>query len=200
MQPERALISNKKVEVLGKEFTPVVLVVKKRKVRARGREYWSYYINVPREVGEWIESQVNTEFNAFPILALIRPANWYHLINWAEAGDHLKATLPKKIRKELEALGFLQEETPEKEAPEKPKQQHRAANPKYPIPTQTPHHNYVSRTTTPASTQHIPQQTNSNNTLSIHPQIDATKFVPSSSTHIKHTRALHQNLSPHNSS
>ncbi len=104
------MISHKKVEALGKEFTPVVLVVKKRRVRSRGREYWSYYINVPREVGEWIESQMNTEFNAYPILALIRPAEWYHLLNWAEVGEHLKATLPKKIREELEALGFLTEE------------------------------------------------------------------------------------------
>lgn len=109
-----SVISHKKVEVLGKEFTPVVLVVKKRKVRVRGKEYWSYYINVPREVGEWIESQVNTEFNAFPILALIRPAKWYHVLNWAEVGEHLKATLPKKVREELEALGFLPEEGPKK--------------------------------------------------------------------------------------
>ena len=110
----RSSTVNKVVEVLGKEFTPVVFVVKKREVRARGKEYWSYYIHVPREVGEWIESNVNTEFNAFPILALIRPAKWYHLVNWEEAGPYLKATLPKKIKEELEALGFLPEEGPQK--------------------------------------------------------------------------------------
>ena len=108
------MINHKKIKVLGKEFTPVVFVVKKRKVRAKGKEYWSYYIHVPREVGEWIESQVDTEFNAFPILALIMPAKWYHVLNWAEVGEHLKATLPKKVREELETLGFLHEERPKK--------------------------------------------------------------------------------------
>jgi len=43
---------------------------------------------------------------------MLRPAEWYHVLNWAEVGEHLKATLPRKIREELKALGLLPEEGP----------------------------------------------------------------------------------------
>jgi len=99
----------KKVVIEGKEYVPTLFVIKKRKVKARGREYWQYYINVPKEIGEWVESQINTEFNAYPIVALIRPAEWYHILNWDEVGPYLKERLPQKIKKELQWLGFLKE-------------------------------------------------------------------------------------------
>ena len=98
----------KKVVVNGHEYIPVLLVIKKRKVRAKGKEYWHYYINVPRWIGEYFEAEYDEDYRAYPVVALLRSASWYHMLNWQEVGPHLaKEKLPKRIREDLEWLGFL---------------------------------------------------------------------------------------------
>ncbi len=85
-------------------------MIPRTRVNVMGKEYVQYYISVPREVGEHFDKEIEEELGALPLIALIRPAEWYHLLNWEEAGPYLKATLPKKIKEELIALGFLTEE------------------------------------------------------------------------------------------
>lgn len=102
----------KLVEVLGKEFIPRVLVMKRRKVRAKGKEYYQYYINVPKDLAKKLEESAGIENpdEGIPILALLRVAEWYHLLDWENVTGYLKRNLPDNIRKELEELGFIPKE------------------------------------------------------------------------------------------
>ena len=101
---------NKTVRALGKDFIPTVLVMRKRKVKSKGKEYTQYYINVPKELAERLEKEANTELKEIPILALVRVAEWYHLLDWNEVKGYLRESLPKEVKKELEELGFLPKE------------------------------------------------------------------------------------------
>ncbi len=107
LQTPQHEVSGGRLKVLGKEFIAKVLVMKKRKVRAKGKEYYQYYINVPKALAEQLEKEANNEFNEIPILALLRVAEWYHLFDWKNVDGYLKENLPREIRNELEELGFL---------------------------------------------------------------------------------------------
>ncbi len=100
------------MEVLGKEFIPRVLVMKRRKVKAKGKEYYQYYINVPKDLAKKLEESAGIENpdEGIPILALVRVAEWYHLLDWENVTEYLKRNLPDNIRKELEELGFIPKE------------------------------------------------------------------------------------------
>ena len=110
------------VKVLGKEFIPEILIMKKRKVRAKGKEYYQYYINVPKDLARKLEENVKTENldEGIPILALVRVAEWYHLLDWKKVTGYLKRSLPDNIRKELEELGFIPKEKETEKETRKP--------------------------------------------------------------------------------
>jgi len=110
----KQVVSKVRIKVMGKEYIPLLLTLRKRRVRVRGKEYVQYYINIPREVGEYFDKEIEEELGALPLIALIRPAEWYHLLNWEEIEEYARKKLPKEIREELEALGFLPEEGPKK--------------------------------------------------------------------------------------
>ena len=101
---------NKKVRVLGKDFITTVLVVRKRKIKHHGREYFNYYIDVPKELGEELEKETNTELNEIPILALLRPAEWYYLLDWNQVRRYIRENLKEEIKKELKELGFIDDQ------------------------------------------------------------------------------------------
>ncbi len=105
------------MKVLGKEFIPRVLIIKKRKVKAKGKEYYQYYINVPKDLAKKLEESagVDAHDEGIPILALIRVAEWYHLLDWENITGYLKKNLPNHVRKELEELGFIPKEKEAKE-------------------------------------------------------------------------------------
>jgi hypothetical protein len=107
---EEGVPSGNTVKVLGKDFIPRVLVMKKRRVRAKGKEYVQYYINVPKDLAAVLEKEAGAETNEIPLLALVRVAEWYHLLDWSNVKGYLKESLPESIRKELEELGFLPRE------------------------------------------------------------------------------------------
>ena len=101
------MVPKARIKVMGKEYIPLLLTLRKRRVRVRGKEYVQYYISVPREVGEYFDKEVEEELGALPLIALIRPAEWYHLLNWEEIEEYARKKLPKEIREELEALGLF---------------------------------------------------------------------------------------------
>jgi len=100
------------VKILGKEFIPRILVMRRRKVRAKGKEYYQYYINVPKDLAKKLEESAGIENpdEGIPVLALVRVAEWYHLLDWGNVSGYLKRKLPDSIRKELEELGFIPKE------------------------------------------------------------------------------------------
>ncbi len=107
VETPKEVSSPKRIKVLGKDFIPRVLVLRKRKVKARGKEYFQYYIIVPKDLAMELEKEAKPELDEIPVLALVRIAEWYHLLDWSNVKGYLKKSLPKKIKEELQELGFL---------------------------------------------------------------------------------------------
>ncbi len=101
-----------KVSLLGRSYMVAILRLKKRTVRAKGRLYPHYYINVPRSLANWVEEhpqakdpETGEPADEIPVVLLMAPADWHHLLVW-RADSWLWNRIPRLARQELEALAL----------------------------------------------------------------------------------------------
>ena len=91
----------------GRKYVVTPLLIKPRRVKARGKEYIQHMMYIPCTIAKTLYSlaERNPE-EELPILALITPATWFHVLNWKQEPIHAYKQLPRKIKLELEALGL----------------------------------------------------------------------------------------------
>ncbi len=96
----------------GRKYVVAPLLIKPRRVKAKGREYIQHMVYIPRPIAKTLYSQAErSPEEELPILALITPATWFHVLNWKQEPIHAYNQLPREIKLELEALGL----SPQKE-------------------------------------------------------------------------------------
>ncbi len=98
----------KRFKFAGLRFYLGLSHVRVKKIRVRGREYVQHVIYLPKEIAKQLYREANEEEDKpLPIILLIAPAKWYHLINWSEYNEKELEHVPENILKELKTLGLL---------------------------------------------------------------------------------------------
>jgi len=96
----------------GSHLVSAPLVLRPARMRVKGRQYLRYYINVPLEMAAWLYEAAGKplprpeNIETLPILALLTPAKWYHMFMWDDIPVEAFHTVPKGVRRVLEALGY----------------------------------------------------------------------------------------------
>jgi len=102
-----------RVLLAGKEYLSVELVVRPKKAGARGKTYIQYVVTIPKPVALELYRMAGAEKDeAFNVIALLSPAEWYHGLLWHRMKNVLPR-LPEKIKMELSALGINPEDQDE---------------------------------------------------------------------------------------
>ena len=95
------------LEIFGRKYLVFIATIRPKKVKAKGKEYRQYYINIPRFIADKIyEKAGEGKDTAVPLIIMAAPAEWYHLILWDEMSNKVWDMLPKRIKDELKALGL----------------------------------------------------------------------------------------------
>ena len=100
--------------IAGRPYTLAYLNLKAKRVKAKGREYRQYYINMPRQLAEAILERAGREppepgSTGILLTAIVTPSPWYHALDWSSIPMD---DLPEKIEKEIKALGLHQLDKP----------------------------------------------------------------------------------------
>jgi len=91
----------------GRKYVVAPLLIKPRRVKAKGREYIQHIIYIPRPIAKTLYTLAErSPEEELPILALITPATWFHVLNWKQEPIHAYNQLPREIKLELQALGL----------------------------------------------------------------------------------------------
>jgi len=90
----------------GRTYTLAYLNLKAKRVRAKGREYRQYYINLPRQLAEVILERAGREppepgSSGVLLTAIVTPSPWYHALDWSSLPMD---GLPERVEKEIKAL------------------------------------------------------------------------------------------------
>ncbi len=91
----------------GRKYIVSPLLVKPRRVKAKGKEYVQHIIYIPRSIAKTLYSHARIPLREeLPVITMIAPTAWYHVLNWKEEPVHAFNQLPQDIKLELEALGL----------------------------------------------------------------------------------------------
>ncbi len=91
----------------GREYIVAPLLIRPRRVRAKNREYVQHIVYVPRLIARTLYDRAEKEIDEeLPVITMIAPATWFHVLNWKKEPIHAFNQLPLDIRLELEALGL----------------------------------------------------------------------------------------------
>ena len=98
----------------GRRYTLAYLQLRAKRVKAKGKEYRQYYINLPRQLAEAILETAGREppepgTTGVLLTAIVTPSPWYHALDWSSIPMD---GLPEKIEKEITALGLHQLDKP----------------------------------------------------------------------------------------
>lgn len=98
----------------GRRYTLAYLRLRVKRVKAKGREYRQYYINLPRQLAEAILESAGREppepgTSGVLLTAIVTPSPWYHALDWSSIPMD---DLPERIEKEITALGLHQLDKP----------------------------------------------------------------------------------------
>ncbi len=92
---------------IGRKYVVSPLLVKPRRVRSKGRVYIQHIAYIPRSLAETLYQYAGKNVDEeLPVITLIAPAKWYHVLNWKNEPLHAFKNLPREIALELEALGL----------------------------------------------------------------------------------------------
>ncbi len=103
----------KPFKIAGRRYTLGYLRLRAKRVKAKGREYAQYYINVPKSLAEALLQGREPPAPGGPgvlLTVLATPSPWFHALDWSQLP---LADLPERVRREIEALGLdkLDQET-----------------------------------------------------------------------------------------
>ncbi|MCE4624958.1 MAG: hypothetical protein F7C35_03730 [Desulfurococcales archaeon] len=95
----------KPYRLAGRRYRLAYLRMRAKRVRARGKEYVQYYINVPRRLADIIlEGRDPLKPGESLLLTTIAtPSPWFHALDWSELPY---SDLPDRVRREIEVLGL----------------------------------------------------------------------------------------------
>ena len=98
----------------GRRYTLAYLRLRAKRVKAKGREYRQYYINLPRQLAEAILETAGREppepgTSGVLLTVIVTPSPWYHALDWSSIPMD---GLPERIEKEIKALGLHQLDKP----------------------------------------------------------------------------------------
>ena len=96
----------------GRVYVTVPLLLKPRRIKVKGHEYLQHNIYLPRPVVATLyEAAGRNPEEPLPVIALLAPAAWFHILKWRGEPIHAWQQLPRDVRLELEALGLTPEPT-----------------------------------------------------------------------------------------